>query len=106
MHKNIMKKLYIIALSMFLLGTMPSVAMAQMDDEMETEMNAVTLNVHDGKVHVTNAEDKNLEVYNITGVRVSLVRIDSNDKLISLNLTRGCYILKVGKVVRKITILQ
>lgn len=106
MHKNIMKKLYIIALSMFLFGTMPSVAMAQMDDEVETEMNAVTLNVHDGKVHVTNAEGKNLEVYNITGVRVSLVRIDSNDKLISLNLTRGCYILKVGKVVRKITILQ
>lgn len=101
-----MKRLYIIALSMFLLGTIPSAAIAQIDEEVEAELDAVTLTVSDGKVHVTNAEGKNLEIYNITGVRVSLIRIDSNDKQINLNLTRGCYILKVGKVVRKVTILQ
>ncbi len=84
---------------------MPSVAVAQTDDEVEAELNAVTLNVRDGKVHVTNAEGKNLEIYNLTGVRVSLIRIDNNDKHINLNLSRGCYILKVGKVVRKVTIL-
>lgn len=100
-----MKRLYIIALSMFLLGMLPSVAAAQTDEEMEAELNAVTLTVHDGKAHITNAEGKNLEVYNITGVRVALVHIDSNDKQINLNLGRGCYILKVGKVVRKVTIL-
>lgn len=100
-----MKKLYIIALSLFLMGTMPSVAIAQTDGEIEAELNSVTLTVRDSKVHVANAEGKNLEIYNITGVRVSLIRIDSNDKQINLNLSRGCYILKVGKVVRKITIL-
>lgn len=101
-----MKRLYIIALSIFLIGMVPSVAFAQIDEEIEAELDAVTLTVHDGKVHVTNAEGKNLEIYNITGVRVSLIRIDNNDKHINLNLARGCYILKVGKVVRKVTVLQ
>ncbi len=100
-----MKRLYIVALSILLLGTTPFVAFAQMDEEVGTELNAVTMVVREGKVHVTNAEGKNLEIYNITGVRVSLIRIDCNDKHISLNLTRGCYILKVGKIVRKVTIL-
>ncbi len=100
-----MKRLYIVALSILLLGTMPLVSFAQTDEEVATELNAVTMVVREGKVHVTNAEGKNLEIYNITGVRVSLIRIDSNDKQISLNLTRGCYILKVGKIVRKVTIL-
>lgn len=90
---------------MLLLGTIPSAAVVQADEEVEAEMNAVTMTIREDKVHVTNAEGKNLEVYNITGVRVSLIRIDSNDKQINLNLSRGCYILKVGKVVRKVTIL-
>ncbi|MCM1371752.1 MAG: T9SS type A sorting domain-containing protein [Bacteroides sp.] len=101
-----MKRLYIITLSLFLIWTIPSVAVAQIDEEVEAALDAVTLTVRDGKVHVTNAEGKNLEIYNITGVRVSLIRIDNNDKQINLNLARGCYILKVGKVVRKVTILQ
>lgn len=96
---------YIIALSMFLLGTAPVMVHAQMDEEVEAELGAVTLTVREGKAHITNAEGKNLEIYNITGVRVSLIRIDSNDKQVSLNLSRGCYILKVDKVVRKVTIL-
>ncbi len=100
-----MKRLYTIALSMLLLGALPFGAYAQMDDEMEVALNNVTLVVHEGKVHITNAEGKHLEIYNITGVRVAMLRIDSNDKQINLNLSRGCYILKVGKVVRKITIL-
>ena len=100
-----MRKLYIIALSLFLVGTMPYAAIAQTDGEVETELNSVSLTIRDSKVHVTNAEGKNLEIYNITGVRVSLIRIDNNDKQINLNLSRGCYILKVGKVVRKVTIL-
>ena len=56
-------------------------------------------------VVITNAEGKTLEIYNLTGVRVARIRIDSNDKQITLNLTRGCYIMKVDKVVRKVTIL-
>lgn len=100
-----MKRLWIIALSMFLLGVAPSIAHVQMDEPIEAEMEAVTLTIQEGKAHITNAEGKTLEIYNLTGVRVARIRIDSNDKQITLNLTRGCYIMKVDKVVRKVTIL-
>ena len=90
---------------MLLLGVAPSIAHVQMDEPREAEMETVTLSIQEGKAHITNAEGKTLEIYNLTGVRVARIRIDSNDKQITLNLTRGCYIMKVDKVVRKVTIL-
>lgn len=90
---------------MLLLGVAPSIAHVQMDEPIEAEMEPVTLTIQEGKAHITNAEGKTLEIYNLTGVRVARIRIDSNDKQITLNLTRGCYIMKVDKVVRKVTIL-
>ena len=103
-YKDMIKKLQILALSLLLIGA-PISLMAQSErDDIETEMSAVTLSVNGSKVHVTGAEGETLEVYNLTGVKVATIRIDSNDKTLSLNLQRGCYILKVGKVVRKISI--
>jgi hypothetical protein len=45
-----------------------------------------------------------LFIYNVAGVRVMSLKIEGADKLIDLNLPKGCYIVKVGKVVRKISI--
>ena len=100
-----MKRIWIIAISMLLLGAVPSIAHMQMDEPIEAEMEAVTLTIQEGKAHITNADGKTLEIYNLTGVRVARIRIDGNDKQITLNLTRGCYIMKVDKVLRKVTIL-
>ena len=90
---------------MLLLGAVPSIAHMQMDEPIEAELEAVTLTIQDNRAHITNADGKTLEIYNLTGVRVASIRIDGNDKQITLNLTRGCYIMKVDKVVRKVTIL-
>ena len=100
-----MKRIWIIAISMLLLGAVPSIAHMQMDEPIEAELEAVTLTIQDNRAHITNADGKTLEIYNLTGVRVARIRIDENDKQITLNLTRGCYIMKVDKVVRKVTIL-
>ena len=100
-----MKRIWIIALSMLLLGAVPSIAHMQMDEPIEAEMEAVTLTIQDNKAHISNADGKTLEIYNLTGVRVARIRIEGNEWQIALNLTRGCYIMKVGKVVRKVTIL-
>ncbi len=98
------KRLSIIALCLLLAAT-PMSLMAQVErDEVETELSAASLSVNGSKVHVTNSEGEVLEVYNLTGTKVATIRIDSNDKSFSLNLQRGCYILKVGKLVRKISI--
>ena len=55
-------------------------------------------------LRVTGAAGLNLYVYSITGVRVLSTRIEGADKSFNLNLQRGCYIVKVGNVVRKISI--
>ena len=46
-----------------------------------------------------------LEIYNITGVRIAAYKIDSNDTTVSLSCGKGCYILKLGKIARKVSIL-
>ena len=103
-QKDMMKKLQIFVFALLLSGA-PMGLMAQSEHEdIETELSAVSLSVNGSKVHITGAESETLEVYNLTGVKVATFRIDSNDKALTLNLQRGCYILKVGKVVRKISI--
>lgn len=62
------------------------------------------LSVSGRVVHVTNAEGESLEVFNITGVKVGSYKIDSPDKQITLNLSKGCYILRLGKITRKVAL--
>ena len=45
-----------------------------------------------------------LYIYNVAGVRVMSFKVEGPDKRYELNLQKGCYIVKVGKVVRKISI--
>lgn len=56
------------------------------------------------ELRITGAAGEVLSVYNVAGVRVLAVRLDSQDKTVTLNLARGCYIVKVGNVVRKISL--
>ena len=55
-------------------------------------------------LRVLNASGMTLEVYNITGVKLLSIKIDSSDKTCNVNLGKGCYIVKVGRYVRKIFI--
>lgn len=57
-----------------------------------------------GVLHVTGANGHVLQVYNVLGVRVASIKVEGNDKRIDLPLKLGCYIVKVGNVVRKISI--
>ena len=56
-----------------------------------------------GVLHVTGANGY-VQVYNVLGVRVASIKVEGNDKRIDLPLKSGCYIVKVGNVVRKISI--
>lgn len=65
----------------------------------------IRLSVSGQNVRVQNAQGEMLEVFSITGTKVASFRIDAADKSVSLNLTRGCYIVKVKNIVRKVSIL-
>lgn len=64
----------------------------------------IHLTINGQNIRVQNGQGHTLEVFGITGTRVHSVRIDSADKTVNLNLTRGCYIVKVGNIARKVSI--
>ncbi|MBO5538192.1 MAG: T9SS type A sorting domain-containing protein [Prevotella sp.] len=78
---------------------------AQAIEIIETEQQAVSIVVSESSLRVTGANGQMLYIYNIAGVRVMSVKIDGPEKRIELSgLPNGCYIVKVGKTVRKISV--
>jgi hypothetical protein len=72
--------------------------------EADAEFQNVQIAVEGTQVHISNAEGLVLEIFNLAGTRISSFKIESNVAVVNLNLQHGCYILKVGKVVRKVSI--
>ena len=78
-----------------------SVAWAQDGRKQETAQTVSAEN----RVRVQNAEPgSQMEVYNIVGVKLTTIRIDSTDVTVQVNLPKGYYIFKIGNVVRKVVI--
>ena len=70
----------------------------------QVEERAPTINVDGNIVSIQGASGMTLEVVSLTGRAVAQYKIESPAQRLELNLPKGCYILKVGKVVRKITV--
>ena len=98
------KYIYTILLISMIIAT-PTTAYAEpVTDEME-HMQAPNVTVVEGsQLRVTNGNGQTLRVYNVTGVQVRVFKVDGMDKCYDLNLPKGCYIIKIGKTVRKISI--
>ena len=99
------KILSVLLLATFFLGA-PRVADASPAIEIiDNEIQKISITVNEESVmRITGAAGQELSIYNITGVRVMNLKIDGADRSYSLNLPKGCYIVKVGKMVRKISI--
>ena len=71
---------------------------------LDNEPQGITINVRESAVQIAGANGETLYIYNVAGVRIKSIKIDGDDKRFELNLPKGCYILKVGKTVRKISV--
>ena len=72
---------------------------------IDNEQTSVTLTVIGNTVRVLNATPGSvLEVYNVLGMKVASIKIDSVDKVITLKLPKGWYILKIENIARKVAI--
>lgn len=98
------KALKYILLGILLIGSPIGMMADELFDGPESEVSPVTMSVSEKTIHICGANGETLYVYNLAGVFVSKYRVDSSDKTIELNLSHGCYIFKVGKVVRKFSI--
>lgn len=60
--------------------------------------------VNQSTVTVEGLAGKTLEVVSLTGRHVMKTKIESNSQQIELNVPKGCYILKIDNIVRKVSI--
>lgn len=56
------------------------------------------------RLRVTNATNQTILIYDISGAPIKKIKVDGADKVYELNLRKGCYIVKVGNVVRKVSV--
>ncbi|MBQ7419781.1 MAG: T9SS type A sorting domain-containing protein [Prevotella sp.] len=103
------KRLLALTLLVACLFMLPTITQAlpseQLGVEQMDDKNDVQISVSKSVVHIIGAEGQVMEVISLTGRHVMSVRIDSPAQRIELtNIPKGCYIIKVGKVVRKILI--
>lgn len=101
-----MKRLLILTFSLASLWLVPVTANAaamyyagvmELSDEQE-----VDVVYSEGSLTVTGAEGQVLQIVTVTGNVVLHKRIESQEQKIELNIPKGCYIVKVGKVVRRV----
>ena len=96
------KKLLILSLSFMLLNVPSIMAQEIQKTQIENEQLPVTVSVIGSTINVKNAQNLVMEVYDITGKKVAAIRIESNDKTYELSVPRGCYIIKIGSMARKV----
>ncbi len=106
MYAYMTRRLHIILFSLLLTAALPTVVLASEMELFAVEQAepAVGISVSGQSVTITGAQGETLEVVSLTGRKLMSVKIDSPAQRVELNVPKGCYILKVGKVVRKIQV--
>ena len=100
------KQLLISIFAGLLIVATPLSAMANEMEPAAAEQidSQVSISVSGQTASITGAQGETLEVVSLTGRLVMSAKIDSPNQRVELNIPKGCYILKVGKVVRKIQV--
>ena len=102
---RMIKKILTICFSAALIFCIPVVSRAVTAVEIiENDLQTITISVTESTLHVAGANGQMLQIYNVAGICVMNVKVEGADKRYELNLPKGCYIVKVGKVTRKISI--
>lgn len=70
----------------------------------EIDEPTITVSISQSVLTITGAQGMTAEIVSLTGKPVATIRIDSPVQRIDLNLSKGCYIVRIGKVVRKIAV--
>ena len=107
--REVMKKKTIMLMaSALLMLTAPMSIMANDTDrqglEQQIDNREITISVEQSTLLVNNATGLTLEVVSLTGKQVAVVKIESPSQRVELSVPKGCYIVKIDKVVRKISI--
>ncbi len=102
------RRLLLTSFAVALLSVVPSFAGApemNAPEEMAYQIDQdINITYTDGVLYVSGAEGKTLEIVSLTGKKVMSVKIESPVQKVEVTVPKGCYIVKVGDVVRKISV--
>ena len=101
------KRLLILSLAVSMMLSVPVLVKAAEVEMLQTEQTLdddITISVNGQWVTITGAQGLTLEVVSLTGRQIKTIKIESPAQRIELNIPKGCYILKIGKVVRKVAV--
>ena len=101
------KRLLILSLAVSMMLSVPVLVKAAEAEMLQTEQTLdddITISVNGQWVTITGAQGLTLEVVSLTGRQIKTIKIESPAQRIELNIPKGCYILKIGKVVRKVAV--
>lgn len=88
-----------------MLIAVPSMSYADTAIEViDNDYQNISVSVSSSTLHVTGANGRTVYIYNVVGVCVMSIKVDGADRHYDLNLPKGCYIVKIGKIVKKISI--
>ncbi len=108
-----MKKLYNIIFALGLMAAPLAVhavpAVEIIENDYDGQKGGISLRVTtDGngqtRLRVSNATNQTILIYDISGAPIKKIKVDGADRVYELNLRKGCYIVKVGNVVRKVSV--
>lgn len=71
---------------------------------LEQEFQNIVISLNSNVLRITGANNQMVYIYNVAGVRIMSFKVEGNDRHYELNLSKGIYIVKVGKTVRKISL--
>ena len=107
MRLCMMKRLLVYAFSMAMLmipvSMLKASEMADYGIEQTIEED-INIAINGRTVTISGAQGQTMEIVSLTGRKLMSVRIDSPAQRIELNVPKGCYILKIGKFVRKVSL--
>ena len=73
-------------------------------ESLEQDNSAPSITMVENTLHVSGANGQTLQVYNVAGICILNFKVDGMDKRFDLPLPKGVYIVKIGKIVRKISV--
>lgn len=96
----------VIWMVLLLLGAPGMMKASQASIEIvDKELQEIMVKYHAGVLHLTGASGMMVTIYNIAGMPIKSFRVEGQDKRISITLTDGIYLVKIGTITtRKILI--
>ena len=101
------KKILIAIFAAAMMISVPFESMASSFKEAITEIQgdrAIDISINQSTLTINGAQGMVLEIVSVTGRHVMTMKIESQSLCIDLRVPKGCYLVKVGSVVRKISV--